>query len=610
MTRSPAAPVSRPVPDGPATTAPASPAPPRRRVLIAWILDVTRPVLRPLAASAACRVADLLAGVGLFSLGAATIMRLGGDLAAGRPAPMPWGTLLVMALLALAKAVLRYGEQFLGHLVAFKSLELLRAEIFRALVPRAPRVMATSRSGDLLARATKDVDRIEVFFAHTFAPVVSAVIVPLVVVGVVGAAVSWTLAGLAALFLLGSLLLAPLAGWRTSLSSSRDVTARRALLTQHVTDSVQGMAEVVGYGRRYERLEEMGQIDQGIIRAGSPGRRWMSLRRGLTQLLTLGGPVAVAASGTSLVRAGSVSAPALAATVAALLRLTETVRGIEELTGSLNASFAAAERVHAVVHAPVEVPDGTVELPHAVAHEVTWEDVSYSYPGAATQAVTAVSATARAGAWTCLVGASGSGKSTLAQLLLRFDDPTAGRVEVDGQDVRELTGDSLRREVVLVTQRAHLFRASVADNVRLAAPQASDEDVRQACRAAGIEADILAMPQGYDTLVGERGASVSGGQRQRLALARALLARPSVLVLDEFTSHLDPALDAQVRASVREWTRGSTVIEITHRLSGTELADHVVVMDDGRVLEAGTAEELASHDGAFSRLRRRERVSA
>ena len=609
MTRSPAAPASRPVPDGPATTAPASPAPPRRRVLIAWILDVTRPVLRPLAASAACRVADLLA-VGLFSLGAATIMRLGGDLAAGSPAPMPWGTLLVMALLALAKAVLRYGEQFLGHLVAFKSLELLRAEIFRALVPRAPRVMATSRSGDLLARATKDVDRIEVFFAHTFAPVVSAVIVPLVVVGVVGAAVSWTLAGLAALFLLGSLLLAPLAGWRASLSSSRDVTARRALLTQHVTDSVQGMAEVVGYGRRYERLEEMGRIDQGIVRAGAPGRRWMSLRRGLTQLLTLGGPVAVAASGTGLVRAGSVSAPALAATVAALLRLTETVRGIEELTGSLNASFAAAERVHAVVHAPVEVPDGTVELPHAVAHEVTWEDVSYSYPGAATQAVTAVSATARAGAWTCLVGASGSGKSTLAQLLLRFDDPTAGRVEVDGQDVRELTGDSLRREVVLVTQRAHLFCASVADNVRLAAPQASDEDVRQACRAAGIEADVLAMPQGYDTLVGERGASVSGGQRQRLALARALLARPSVLVLDEFTSHLDPALDAQVRASVREWTRGATVIEITHRLSGTELADHVVVMDDGRVLEAGTAEELASHDGAFSRLRRRERVSA
>ena len=547
--------------------------------------------------------------MGLFSLGAATIMRLGGDLAAGRPAPMPWGTLLVMSLLSLAKAVLRYGEQFLGHLVAFKSLELLRAEIFRALVPRAPRVMATSRSGDLLARATKDVDRIEVFFAHTFAPVVSAVIVPLVVVGVVGAAVSWTLAGLAALFLLGSLLLAPLAGWRASLSSSRDVTARRALLTQHVTDSVQGMAEVVGYGRRYERLEEMGRIDQGIVRAGSAGRRWMSLRRGLTQLLTLGGPVAVAASGTGLVRAGSVSAPALAATVAALLRLTETVRGIEELTGSLNASFAAAERVHAVVHAPVEVPDGTVELPHAVAHEVTWEDVSYSYPGAATQAVTAVSATARAGAWTCLVGASGSGKSTLAQLLLRFDDPTAGRVEVDGQDVRELTGDSLRREVVLVTQRAHLFRASVADNVRLAAPQASDEEVRQACRAAGIEADVLAMPQGYDTLVGERGASVSGGQRQRLALARALLARPSVLVLDEFTSHLDPALDAQVRASVREWTRGATVIEITHRLSGTELADHVVVMDDGRVLEAGTAEELASHDGAFSRLRRRERVS-
>ena len=304
---------------------------------------------------------------------------------------------------------------------------------------------------------------------------------------------------------------------------------------------------------------------------------------------------------------GAVDAAALAAAVAALVRLSECVRAVEESVGSLNNSFASAERVYEVVHAPVELPDGAEELaPAAGGHEVVWDDVVYSYPGAPAPALRGVSLRARAGRWTCLVGVSGSGKTTLAQLALRFDDPQSGRVLVGGRDVRGLTGDSLRREVVLVSQRAHLFRASIADNVRLAAPGATDAQVEAACRAAGVHEDIVAMDRGYDTPVGERGLSLSGGQRQRLALARALLTRPGVIVLDEFTSHLDPGLDAAVRDAVRRWAEGVTVVEITHSLRWVGRADRVVVLDAGLVVADGDPAELLAVDGPLRRLAMRE----
>lgn len=583
------------------TPAPAS-SPVPRKALASWILSVTRPVLSPLLASALCRIADLLVGVGLFALGAYTVVDLGLALAAGAPAPTPFTVLALMAGLSLLKALLRYAEQFLGHLVAFRSLELLRAEIFAALIPRSPRVMATSRSGDLMTRATKDVDRIEVFFAHTFAPLVSALVVPLSVVVIIGVSASWPLALTALAFLIGSIVVAPALGRAASLASSRRVAENRAGLVQHVTDSIQGMSEVVGYGRQASRLDSMAGIDRSIEEAAAPAILGAAARRALAQALTLGAPVALIAVGAPLVAQGALTAPVLAAAAAAVLRLTETARGVEELAAALGNSFAAAERVHRSVHAPIEVPDGAVELPPAPSHEVRWEGVDYSYPNASRPALRSVSVLARAGEWTCLVGASGSGKSTLAQLLLRFDDPQSGRISVDGIDVSALSRDSLSREIALVTQKAHLFRASILDNVRLASPEASEEEVREACRIAGIDEEIAAMPQGYSTMLGERGSAVSGGQRQRLALARAILARPAVLVLDEFTSHLDAGLASRVRAGLRERFADATVIEITHRLEVLDEADRVVVIDAGRIVHEGAPEELRDVEGPLRAL--------
>ncbi|WP_167147708.1 ABC transporter ATP-binding protein [Actinomyces sp. ZJ308] len=579
---------------------------PSRATLVRWLLRVTRPVLSPLLGSTLCRTIDLLSGVALFALGAYAVARAGLAMATGAPLPAVWPVLAVMAGLSLLKAALRYAEQFLGHLVAFKALELLRGQIFRSLIPRSPRVSATSRSGDLLSRATKDVDRIEVFFAHTFAPAVSAVITPIVVLTVIGLKVSWPVALAALPFVAVQLLVVPRLGFTASLEASRSASAARADLTQHVTDTVQGMSEVVGYGRSQERLDEMARIDAEIAGASRPGGQWASVRRGVNQLASLTAPIVVVMVGAMLPATGSgAGVPLLAAAAAAVLRMTETVRGVEELSGALNASFASAERVWEVVNAPVEVHDGDQELTSGISHEVLWQDISYSYPNTAAQAVHGVSLRARAGKWTCIVGASGSGKSTLAQLAVRFDEPESGRILIDGQDVADLRAISLYQEIGMVDQQVHLMRAAIADNVRLAAPSASDAQVRRACRAACIDEDIEALEDGYDTLVGERGQSLSGGQRQRLALARALLARPGVLILDEFTSHLDPELDERVRIGVRTYLPQATIIEITHRLQWSEQADHIVVMDAGTVVQAGPPAKLLAEPGPLRTLTNR-----
>ena len=583
-------------------------APPSRALLVRWLLQVTRPVLSPLLGSTLCRITDLLCGVALFSLGAYAVARAGLAMTTGAPVSAIWPVLAVMAGLSLLKAALRYAEQFLGHLVAFKALELLRGQIFRSLIPRSPRVSTTSRSGDLLARTTKDVDRIEAFFAHTFAPAVCAVVVPITVLTVIGLRVSWLVALAALPFVTLQLLIVPRLGFATSVDASRSVSAARADLTQHVTDTVQGMSEVVGYGRSQERLDEMARIDAEIAGAARPKGQWASVRRGISQLVGLTAPIAVVTVGTMMSATGSsADVPLLAAAAAAVLRLSDTGRGVEELSGALNASFASAERVWEVVNAPVEVRDGDQELTAGISHEVLWQDVSYSYPNTAAQAVRGVSVRARAGRWTCIVGASGSGKSTLAQLAVRFDEPDSGRILIDGQDVTDLRAISLYQEIGMVDQRVNLMRATIADNVRLAAPSASDAQVRRACRAACIDEDIEALENGYDTLVGERGQSLSGGQRQRLALARVLLARPGVLILDEFTSHLDPELDERVRIGVRTYLPQATIIEITHRLQWSEQADHVVVMDAGVIVQAGPPAKLLAEPGPLRTLTGRGR---
>jgi ABC-type multidrug transport system fused ATPase/permease subunit len=245
-----------------------------------------------------------------------------------------------------------------------------------------------------------------------------------------------------------------------------------------------------------------------------------------------------------------------------------------------------------------DAPDAR-PLPRVRGH-VRFEDVSFGYDGA--PVLQGVSFEIRPGERVALVGETGAGKSTLASLLQRFYDPQAGRVTIDGHDLRDVSLASLRRQVTLMLQEPVLFQSSVADNLRFARPEASFEELREAARRAEAEAFILELPRGYDSVLGQDGLTLSGGQRQRLSLARALLREAPIVILDEPTSALDVSTEALVWRNVEQLLRGRTAIVIAHRLSTARMADVIVVMEKGRIVEQGGHQELLARRGAYASL--------
>lgn len=556
--------------------------------LVRWLLSITKPVHPPLLLSLACRIVNLTLDLVLFGLAAGGVVNLitGGD---------NLGAIAVaLVITALAKAAFYYLEQFTGHYVAFKALELLRTYVYAKLWPKAPAVVTHSRSGDVLTSLTRDVDRIEVVYAHTFAPVVSAYVVGPLAFIVAGVFVGWDVVWIAGVCLGLSLLLVPYLGTGRSLRQTQATLAARRDLGHHVTDSVFGVNEVIGYGREDERLAQTKQLGQQVYLSARAPRDFAAFRRGANVTLSLIAATSVVWLGLS----NTISLVVVAALTAATVRVFEGPRGIEDSVGYLDHSLAAARRLWEISNAPERVSDGPQELKLDAAPSVVFEHLSYAYPDSEghllADTLTDISIEVPAGGHAIIVGRSGSGKSTLVQLLQRYDDPRLGAVTIGGQSVTEFSLDSLRRNVVAVSQKNQLLAASLAENLRLGAPSASDEELWDALTVAGLADEIRAMPEALDTHAGQNGSALSGGQVQRLCLARALIMRPRVLILDEFTANLNTELENQIRAALATLAGEVTIIEITHRLQATANADLVAVMDQGRLVEFAGGEVDAS----------------
>ncbi len=550
--------------------------PPSTLNLIRWLTAITRPVHAPLLASALLRVINLSLELVIFGLAGWTVSAA----VMGKPVA---GLMLWILVAAVAKALAYYLEQFSGHYVAFKALELLRGHAFSALWPKAPAVVLRNRSGDLLPTLTRDVDRIEVVYAHTFAPVVSALLVPTGALVVTGFVVGWQIVVIPAVCVLLALTVVPFVGLRSSLRRTGDGLRLRRDLAAHITDSVYGAEEVLSYGRLADRVAEQDQLGAKIRDAAKPPLAVKAFRRGANLGLTLVTAAAIVGVGV-----GSGFDPILVATLAAAsLRLFEGPRGVEDAVGYLDHSLSAARRLWELTHLPEAVSDGTRILAPAAAPQIEWRQVSYRYPETPPEkhSLDEVSITAAAGKRTVFIGRSGSGKSTAAQLLLRFDELGAGEIYIDGVPAREYTLDSLRRTIALVPQRGQVLDASIAENLRLGAPDATDDELWAALQVAELAAEIAAMPKELDTATGRDGKELSGGQLQRLCLARALLTQPKVLVLDEFTANLNQEIETRIRANLEHTYPELTVIEITHRLEHIGDAHQVVTFDDGRVID-------------------------
>ncbi|MET8749809.1 thiol reductant ABC exporter subunit CydD [Streptomyces sp. NPDC004667] len=507
----------------------------------------------------------------------------------------------------IGRAVFRYAERLVSHDAVLRMLADLRVAVYRRLERIAPAGLREQRRGDLLSRLVADADALQDYWLRWLLPVGTAVLVG---TGSV-AFTAWLLPEAGAVLAVGLLLagvVVPLVSGACSRAAERRLAPARGELATRVADLLTGTAELTVAGALADRKGRARESDGVLTRIASRGAAATGLGGGLSALVCGLTVVCAALAGAGAVASGRLSGVAMAVVVLTPLAAFEAVSGLPLAVQYRQRVRRSAERVYEVIDAPVPVTEPAEPAePAASPFPLRLTGLAARHPGQQRDALHGLDLTLDAGRRIAVVGPSGSGKTTLAQVLLRFLDQREGGYTLGGVDARTLDGDDVRRFVGLCAQDAHLFDSSVRENLRLARTGASEEELREALAAARLLEWADGLPDGLDTLVGEHGERISGGQRQRLALARALLADFPVLVLDEPAEHLDLATADALTADLLAATEGRTTVLITHRLAGLEAVDEVLVLDRGTVVQRGAYAELAAVEGPLRGLLERER---
>ncbi len=518
-------------------------------------------------------------------------------------------SVLVLGMIGIAVVTGALGvvQTLLSNQVGQHVMHDLRAAVYRHLQRLSLAFFTRTRTGEVQSRISNDIGGVEDVLTSTATSVASNATTVIATV-VAMFLLDWRLAAF-------SLALLPVFVWLTRRvgEQRRKISATRQESMAAISSLVQESLSVSGIllgktmGRSAElagRFEDESQrLAELEVRARMAGR-WMmaSIQTTFTVMPALVywfGGLAVA-RGSDAITLGT-----LVAFTTLQARLFFPIGSLLGVSVDVQSSLALFDRVFEYLDQTVDIEEGTRELPHPLAGAVALEDVWFRYDEAA-WTLQGVSFDVPPGTTTALVGETGSGKTTVGYLVARLYDATNGRVAIDGVDVRDLTFDALAEAVGVVSQETYLFHATVRENLRFAKPDASDEEIEEAAAAAQIHELISTLPEGYDTVVGERGYRFSGGEKQRIAIARTILRNPPILVLDEATSSLDTQTERLVQEALEQLAAGRTTIAIAHRLSTIRDADQIVVLDQGQVAEVGTHEELLARGGRYAALLARD----
>jgi thiol reductant ABC exporter CydC subunit len=524
-----------------------------------------------------------------------------------RAAQHPNESALARAIVAvqffgLSRGLLRYGQRLVGHDGALRLLAELRVRTYQQLDRLAPAGLPALQRGDLLARIVRDVDSMQDLVVRILPAFGAAALAGSLTVVVMWAMlpVAWVIMAIS--LVLAGVFVARLTGALTA-RRERRFAATRGELSADVLDLTEGAAELIVFGAIDAQLGRIGERDANLTILARRSAGTAGLGLALTTLLAGLACWACLLVGSPAVLAGRLDSTELAVVTLIPLAALELVVDLPGAAQALGRVRQSAARLFEIFDAPSPVvePETPAALPPS-PHDLQARSVWASYPGSHSPVLRGVDLSLTAGRRVAVVGPSGAGKSSLAAALVRFLTCRRGTVTMNATTTDQLSSDELRSVVGLVAQEAHLFDASIAQNLAIGKPGASDAELREALDRVGLTDWIDSLPGGIDTPVGNHGCRLSGGQRQRLAVARALLAEFPLLVLDEPAEHLDPAAADSLTTDVLGVTAGRSLLLITHRLAGLEGVDEILVMEGGQVIERGTHLELLSQHGRYADL--------
>lgn len=487
--------------------------------------------------------------------------------------------LIILVFLAVMRGILHYAEQYCNHFIAFKLLAIIRHQVFAVLRKLCPAKLDGREKGNLISIITTDIELLEVFYAHTISPIMIAILTSLIMVVFIGKFHVY-----AGIFTVCSYLLVgcviPL--WNGSKGGQKGMEFRSGFgnLNSFVLESLRGIDETIQYGQGKKRKAQISEKSIELGKMQKELNRMEAMQRAVTDLVILCCSFGMFFLMYHLYQAGSVTFDAMLLATIAMMGSFGPVTALSSLSNNLNQTLASGERVLSLLEEEpmVEESEGEADISFEGA---SVEDVTFAYDEEVI--LKDCNINMKQGKVIGICGKSGCGKSTLLKLLMRFWDVNKGNIKISEENVKEIPTKTLRNTQSYVTQETELFHDSIANNIAIGKPGAAREEIIKAAQKASIHDMIMSLPNGYDTEVGELGDTLSGGEKQRIGIARAFLHDSPMLLLDEPTSNLDSLNEGIILKSLKEESRGRTVVLVSHRESTMGIADEVYHMDAGRV---------------------------